>query len=91
MLQSTSLFVVFFHLPGRGLVTIGATRFGGWYEINMGGVAHRFTVRAGDSPVRLHNHDGFECPPRADTEVELRLSPDIGRVGHSFCAASGGE
>ena len=87
MLQSDSFFAVIWIEPGHGQITIASRRIdsSGRYEVHL--TNGEYTLRSGDGPVWLHNHRGFVCPPRADTKVRLRLSRDIGRVGHTFAAA----
>ena len=84
MLLSDSLFVVLFMSAGTR-VTIAASRHWQGYEVHLPRDG-RYTVRAGDSPVMLHNSSAPECPPGQDTKVNFVRSPDIGRVGHTFVA-----
>ena len=86
MLRSKSLFGVIWYATD-GVRHKLAEKFGEWYELNgqyFGDDNGCITVVAGDSPVTLHNASGGGVPPRTTAKMRLIMSPDVGRVSHTF-------
>lgn len=87
MLISDSLFGIIY-FADSGIRHVLATKYGQQYEICSVGVfadkQGQICVVAGDSPVRLHNHNGEGVPPRITRVMRFVGSPDIGRCGHTF-------